>query len=54
MVQLMASTMMKLGTVIPWPKKIQKIFESIFATSRNTDIVFWYIISIYFNSSWAL
>ena len=36
------STMMKLGTIIPYPKKIQKIYESrdtpLFAISRNTGI----------------
>ena len=54
-------TMMKLGTVIPWLKKIQKICESLTQTLRYADIShqhvftgnqeiqkqipFWYIIS---------
>ena len=66
-------TMMKLGSVIPYPKKVQKIYESGNAPlefcwhqhflTRNQQIllyqeiqiqiVFWYIISIYFNFSWV-
>ena len=66
-------TMMKLGTVILYPKKIKKIYgsrdtplefcwhqhfstgnqQSLLCQEIQIHIVFWYIISIYFNFFWV-
>ena len=54
-------TMMKLGTVIPYPKKIQKMYESLETSNKQiwpyqaiyVQIAFWYKIFNSFNFSWV-